>query len=367
MNGQLDIVIVGLTISSAWGNGHATTYRALVKGLAALGHRVTFLERDMPWYAGHRDVPRPEFCDLHYYHACSDLEHHRRLLEQADAVIIGSYVPSGAEVIDRIAGYSTNSLCFYDIDTPVTLARLEGGDEEFLAKRQIPLFDAYLSFAGGHVLERLVSRFDARRAVPLYCSVDPSIHRPTGERPCWDLGYLGTYSPDRQPVLETLLLEPARMLPDKRFVVAGSSYPEGVDWPANVERIEHLPPHRHASFYSRQRFTLNVTRADMVATGWSPSVRLFEAAACGTPIISDRWEGLTELLPEDEAVLVPDSTSAVVDLLTAFPQSARAGLAARARRIVLSDHTGTARAQELVRYLRAIGREAPVPHPSIAV
>ena len=367
MNGSLDIVIVGLTISSAWGNGHATTYRALVRGLAALGHRVTFLERDVPWYADHRDVPRPDFCELCYYDACSDLDHHRRLLEHADAVVIGSYVPSGAEVIDRIAGCATRSLCFYDIDTPVTLARLEAGDEEFLARRQVPLFDAYLSFAGGHVLERLTSRFGARRAVPLYCSVDPSVHHPTGEAPCWDLGYLGTYSPDRQPVLETLLLEPARMLPDRRFVVAGSRYPEAVDWPANVERIEHLPPDRHASFYSRQRFTLNVTRADMVATGWSPSVRLFEAAACGTPIISDRWDGLTELLPEDEAVLLPDSAAAVVTALTAFPESARVELAAEARRIVLRDHTGTARAQQLVRCLRAIGRETSLLQPPVAV
>ena len=216
------------------------------------------------------------------------------------------------------------------------------------------------------MLERLTSRFGARRAVPLYCSVDPSIHRPTGEAPCWDLGYLGTYSPDRQPILEALLIEPARLLPDRRFVVAGSSYPETVEWPANVERIDHLPPHEHASFYSRQRFTLNVTRADMVETGWSPSVRLFEAAACGTPIISDRWEGLCDLLPEGEAVLVPDTTPAVVDLLAALPERARAGLAARAREIVLSDHTGTARAKEFALCLRTIGRWERIS-PPIAV
>lgn len=185
----------------------------------------------------------------------------------------------GVAVIDAVAALSPQRLCFYDIDTPVTLAKLDRQDEEYLAHRQIPIFDAYFSFSGGEGLDRLERAYGARHAVALYCSVDADRYGATGEPCAWDLGYLGTYSPDRQPVLEKLLIGPARRLPHLRFVVAGPQYPREIDWPANVERIDHLPPAEHAAFYSRQRFTLNVTRADMIAAGWSPSVRIFEAAA----------------------------------------------------------------------------------------
>jgi len=241
-------------------------------------------------------------------------------------------------------------LCFYDIDTPVTLARLERGDEDYLARRQIPHFDIYFSFSGGRVLDRLERDWGARRAEALYCSVDGRRYRPTGEAQVWDLGYLGTYSPDRQVRLDELLIEPARALPDRRFVVAGPQYPADIDWPANVERIEHLPPEDHASFYSRQRFTLNVTRDDMIAAGWSPSVRLFEAAACATPVISDAWPGLTDLFPDGEAIIVAGSSADVIAALQQ-PKGTARPLGAQARRIVGQGHTGDARARELVRAL----------------
>jgi spore maturation protein CgeB len=215
------------------------------------------------------------------------------------------------------------------------------------------LLDLYLSFSGGPVLQRLAQEYGAHHAAALYCSVDASVYASTGAAPTWDLGYLGTYSPDRQPMLERLLVSTARCLPDRRFVVAGPQYPDDVAWPANVERIEHLPPTEHARFYGRQRFTLNVTRVDMVATGWSPSVRLFEAASCGTPIISDRWPGLNELLPEGEAILLASNTADVVGMLTSVDEDQRLSLARAARSIVLKNHTGEARARDLLRYLDA--------------
>ncbi|MDF0696485.1 glycosyltransferase [Rhizobium sp. MC63] len=352
MTRPLDIVFLGLSLSSSWGNGHATTYRALIKGLREDAHRILFLERDVPWYADHRDLASPDFCELGYYSDLSALiELYGERLRTADAVIAGSYVPDGVALIDRLAALNLKRLCFYDIDTPVTLAKLDRGDEEYLALRQIPLFDAYFSFSGGEVLARLEQNYRAQSAVALYCSVDQERYGNTGEAPAWDLGYLGTYSPDRQPTLERLLLEPARRLPAMRFVVAGPQYPAEIDWPANVERIKHLAPADHASFYSRQRFTLNVTRSDMIAAGWSPSVRLFEAAACGTPIISDFWRGLDELLPDGEASLIARAPEDVVALLTDLPDSDRLAVAAAARKLVMSGHTGAARAGELARAL----------------
>jgi spore maturation protein CgeB len=355
----LDILVLGLTLSSSWGNGHATTWRALLRGLAGLGHRVRFLERDMPWYASHRDLASPDFCDLHYYDSVGELRARwGGAIARADAVIVGSYVPEGAAVIDLVQSLAPLA-AFYDIDTPVTLAKLGSGDEEYLARRQIPRFDLYFSFTGGPTLERLERDFGARAARALYCAVDETRYRPTGAALRWDLGYLGTFSPDRQDALERLLLEPARRLPDMRFVVAGPQYPDTIAWPANVARIEHLPPAAHADFYSRQRFTLNVTRADMLAAGWSPSVRLFEAAACGAPIVSDPWEGLSDLLSEGEAVVIARGTEDVIAALTAMPDPVRARLGQAARARVLEAHTGRARARELLAELSLRGAQTP--------
>lgn len=357
MSKGLDIVFIGLSLSSAWGNGHATTYRALLRGLKSKGCRLTFLERDVPWYAAHRDLPQPDFCDLFLYSDPEELMRRfgARLLE-ADAVIVGSYVPDGVGLIDRIAALSPQRLCFYDIDTPVTLAKLDRSDAEYLARRQMHLFDLYLSFSGGTVLKTLERDYGVRKAAALYCAVDRDRYAPTGAPLVWDLGYLGTYSPDRQPGLERLLVEPARRLPHMRFVVAGPLFPAGIDWPDNVERIDHVSPADHADFYSRQRFTLNLTRADMVAAGWSPSVRLFEAAACGVPIISDYWRGLSGLF--GDAVLIARHSEDAVAALSQLPEIRRQEIARNANRIVLDRHTGEARAGELIAALKEVAGRA---------
>ncbi|WP_428394806.1 CgeB family protein [Lichenicoccus sp.] len=348
MRRTLDIVVLGLSLSSSWGNGHATTWRALLRGLAAAGHRVLFLEREVPWYAAHRDLTDPDFCELAFYDGLDAL--HGRFAERirdADAVLVGSYVPDGIAVLDLVLACARGVRAFYDIDTPVTLAALRRGDCAYLAAAQIARLDVYLSLSGGPTLRHLAEQYGARRPRAFYCAVDEQRYRPETQAARWDLGYLGTYSPDRQPTLDRLLLEPARRLPHRHFVVAGSQYPNDIVWPANVERIEHLPPVSHTGFYAAQRFTLNVTRADMIAAGWSPSVRLFEAAACATPIISDRWEGLTELFPEDEAVLIADASEDVVRSLVSPGDAERCLIGERARAIVLAGHTGSARAQAL--------------------
>lgn len=344
----LDIVVVGLSLSSSWGNGHATTFRALMRGLHSLGHRLSFLERNMPWYGQHRDLPQPDFCELAFYDDVNQLEsQHGERIRRADLVLVGSFVPEGVAVIDRVAELGRGRLCFYDIDTPVTLAKLAAQDCDYLAPRQIGLFDIYFSFTGGPTLQRLREEFGARCAEPLYCSVDESRYAPTGEAPLWDLGYMGTYSADRQPSLERLLVEAARRMPERRFVVAGSQFPEDIVWPENVERIDHLPPAGHASFYSRQRFTLNITRADMTAAGWSPSVRLFEAAACCCPAISDYWPGLDDFFTPGEAIHVARSTEDICSILASSSEDERLAMARRARDRVLAAHTGIVRARDL--------------------
>ena len=344
----MKLVVLGLSLGSSWGNGHATTFRALLKAFAARGHEILFLEREVPWYAGdHRDLVDPDFCRLEYYLDLAGLERWRDEIANADAVIVGSYVPDGVEVGRFVQRIARGATAFYDIDTPVTLAKLSRDDFEYLSPEVIPGYDTYLSFTGGPTLDRLEREFGSPAARALYCSVDAQAYQPLDVPKRWDLTYLGTYSPDRQPTLERLLIEPARARPDLRFAVAGPQYPADIDWPANVERIEHLPPAEHAAFYSASAMTLNVTRADMIAAGWSPSVRLFEAGACGTPILSDRWDGIETLFSPGTEILLADMTE---DALAALEQPAAAiGTAARAK--VLAAHTAEHRAAELEAHL----------------
>jgi spore maturation protein CgeB len=348
----MEIVFIGLAITSSWGNGHATTYRSLIKGLHRLGHRVTFLEEDQPWYADNRDAPRLAFCDTHLYRGLDDLRgRFTARVRTADAVIVGSYVRHGAEVCDWVLNEAAGLRGFYDIDTPVTLRCLETDRCKYLRAGQIGAFDLMLSFTGGPTLGKLETRYGAKRAVHLYCSVDIERYRPVRKERDLDLGYMGTYSTDRQPMLETLLNEPARRLPELNFMVVGAQYPREAIWPANVSRQDHLAPARHAEFYGRQRWTLNITREDMREAGYSPSVRLFEAAACGTPIISDEWPGIEDVLKPGEEILIATDADDVVRCLeeAGSEQARRIGRSARDR--VVASHSSERRAAELVAYL----------------
>jgi spore maturation protein CgeB len=352
MPASLRLVILGLSITSAWGNGHATTYRGLVRALAARGHEVLFLERDVPWYAAHRDLHRLPGVRIALYGSLPELRaRFAGEVRRADVVVVGSYVPEGIAVGEWVVTTAQGLTAFYDIDTPVTLAALARGSCPYLSPALIRRYRLYLSFTGGPTLARLEREYGARRARPLYCAVDPELYRPEPAEARWDLGYLGTYSPDRQPVLEALLLGPARCLRQRRFVVAGPQYPPGLAWPTNVQRIDHLPPAEHPAFYGAQRFTLNVTRAAMVRAGYSPSVRLFEAAACATPIVSDAWPGLETFLTSGEEILIARGPQEVLRYLCALPESERLALGRRARARVLAEHAAAHRAAELEAYL----------------
>ena len=356
----MKIVVFGLSLSSSWGNGHATTYRALTRGLHARGHRVVFFERDAPWYAEHRDLVDPDYCDLVFYRSLAEWDRAAgAALAEADAIVLGSYVPEGVALARRLLARKACPLAFYDIDTPVTLAKLRNGDHEYLAPDLIPAFDLYLSFTGGPVLNSLVEGYGARLAVPLYCGVDVDLYRPTSGKARWDLGYLGTYSADRQPTLERLLIEPARRRPDLRFIVAGPQYPAEIDWPENVDRLDHVGASDHAAFFAQLRFTLNVTRAEMVRLGYSPSVRLFEAAACGVPIISDSWMGLSTFFTPPDEILLADSGDDVLAFLTTVGEAERRGIGEAGRRRALRDHSAERRAIEFEAALAAARSPAP--------
>jgi spore maturation protein CgeB len=346
------LVVFGLSISSSWGNGHATTFRSLLRAFVARGHEVVFYEWDAPWYRGdHRDLPDPGFCRLQLYpdwnavRAAAIAE-----AREADATLVGSYVHEGPRIVDELVDAGVEPLFFYDIDTPVTVAHLRNGGAEYLRVDQVPFFARYLSFTGGPFLrEVLMDELGARDARPLYCSVDPDLYREVERSPHFEarIAYMGTYAPDRQPVLDEFLVRPARSLPNERFLVAGPQYPPELRWPRNVGHLPHVPPARHPEFYASADWQLNATRADMVAAGWSPSVRLFEAAACGAAMISDRWAGIEEFFTPGREILLPRSGDEVVDILTGTHPDDRRAVGRRARERVLARHTSARRAEEL--------------------
>jgi spore maturation protein CgeB len=351
----LRLVVLGLSITSSWGNGHATTYRSLLRAFAERGHDVTFLERDVPWYAPHRDLAAAPYARIALYASLDEL--HRRFtaaVRDADLVIVGSYVPDGIAVGAWVTQIARGATAFYDIDTPVTLAAVEAGTCDYLTRELIPHYAMYLSFTGGPTLARLERALGAACARPLYCSVDPIEYAPEPRPARWDLGYMGTYSDDRQPTLWRLLIEPARREPARRFAVAGPQYPASIEWAPNIERLDHLPPDRHRAFYNQLAFTLNVTRHHMRAAGWSPSVRLFEAAACGVPIISDPWDGIEELFEPDREILIAHDGDDVVRYLHELDDGDRLVVGARACARVRSSHTAAHRAADLERYVREL-------------
>jgi spore maturation protein CgeB len=351
MNKELNITILGLSITSSWGNGHATTFRGLVRELNKNGHHVTFLEKDVPWYASNRDLPDPPYCKTILYKDIEELKNnHETLVGQADLVIVGSYVPQGVAVGEWVVEVADGVTAFYDIDTPVTLSKIENDDFEYLHPDLIKKYQVYLSFTGGPTLKTLQKYYGSPMAKPFYCSFDPELYYPEQTEKIWDLGYLGTYSVDRQKPLEDLMLNAAKNLSDKRFAVAGPQYPEDIQWPSNVNRIEHLPPSEHRHFYNQQKFTMNITRADMIKSGYSPSVRLFEAAACATPIISDYWDGIESIFDIGSEILISKSSEETISYLTTISNEEVNAMGERARVKVLKEHTAAHRAIELENY-----------------
>jgi spore maturation protein CgeB len=356
----MKIVICGLTITSSWGNGHATTYRSLVKALTRKGHKVLFIEKDVEWYRSNRDLPEPGFCSVRLYDRWN-VDSILALCSDADVIVIGSYFPDAIELSRRLFDAGRLPVFFYDIDTPITVAKLrKDGRTDYLDASLIPEYAAYLSFTGGAVLDELKKEFRAVSALPFYCSVDPELYRPTEKRRkyCCDLSYLGTYAPDRQPKLMELLDGAARRLPERKFIVAGPQYPKEIRWRGNIGRIVHLAPPEHPSFYSSSRFSLNLTRGDMVAAGYSPSVRLFEASACGAAILSDAWTGLEEFLAPGEEVLIPRDGEEVAEMVEGISDEERIRIGSRARERILAQHTADHRAaqfEEIVARCSVVG------------
>ncbi len=348
----MKITIFGLTLSSSWGNGHATPYRAILRALARRGVRITFYEKDVEYYALRRDLTNCDYADLKLYSTWDDVRA-AALAECADSdiVITASFVPEGARINDDVLSLNGPLKVFYDLDTPVTLNKLSWGNAEYIRQEQLADFDLVLSWTGGRALEQLQTVYKVRMARPLYGCVDPDEYGrvPTREEFRCELSYMGTYAADRQSKLDDLFLEPARRKPSSEFLLAGTLYPWDWQWPANLKRFDHIAPSHHAALYSSSRLTLNITRAEMAASGYCPSGRFFEAAACGTPIISDWFDGLDAFFAPGSEILVVKNSEDVMRSLE-LDGATLANIGAHARQRALDEHTGEHRAESMLKY-----------------
>jgi spore maturation protein CgeB len=349
----LKITIFGLTLSSSWGNGHATPYRAILRALARQGHDITFYEKDVEYYALRRDLISCDFADLKLYCRWEDVRN-AALAEcaESDVVLTASYVPDGARINDEVLGLARPLKVFYDLDTPVTLNKLESGRTDYVRADQLSEFDLVLSWTGGHALDQLSSKYRARIAKPLYGCVDPDNYIRIAPKPELrsELSYMGTYAPDRQAKLDALFLEPSRRRPDAQFLLAGTLYPWQWQWPSNVRRMDHVSPCDHPALYSSSRLTLNITRAEMARSGYCPSGRFFEASACGTPIVSDWFDGLDTFFEPSREIFVAENFEDVLRVLDLSDEELQ-NVAALARQRTLDEHTGAHRADLLLSYL----------------
>ena len=344
---SMNIVLFGLSVSSSWGNGHATLWRGLCHALGQRGHRVTFFERDLPYYANTRDLTElPGGGTLRLYANTAEIRSEaEHLLDHCDLAIATSFCPDSVEVTPWLLNSKAEIKAFYDLDTPVTLDALQSGKPvAYLPPQGLRDFDLVLSYTGGRALTELQGRLGAKTVAPLYGWVDPEAHYPVPANPQFasDLSYLGTYAEDRQSGLERLFIGPARRMPEARFLIGGAQYPDSFPWTENIFFHRHVPPPAHPEFFCSSRWTLNVTRRAMAQYGFCPSGRLFEAAACGVPLISDDWEGLETFFTPGEQIVLAQSGNDVVRAL-GLGEWERKRIAANAREHVLAEHTAHAR------------------------
>jgi spore maturation protein CgeB len=347
----MKVVIFGLTVSSSWGNGHATIWRGLCSALSRRGHEVVFFEKDVPYYAQNRDLSTlPDGGRLILYSDFANvIAPASRELAGADLALTTSYCPDARAASELILESNAALKAFYDLDTPITLDHIAKGERvDYIPATGLGDFDLVLSYTGGRALEEVRSVLHARNVVPLYGSVDPAAHFPV---PAVDeyrayLSYLGTYAADRQSSLEALFLEPARELSGRRFVIGGALYPQLFPWAPNIFFVRHMPPPLHPSFFCSSRATLNITRKTMADYGFCPSGRLFEATACGVPVLSDTWDGLeTFFAPDRELLIVRTSAEVIAALERSDEELGR--IARYARERTLSDHSAEQRIKEL--------------------
>lgn len=344
----MKIAFFGSSLLSSYWNGAATYYRGMIQALHARGHSVTFYEPDAYDRQSHRDIEPPDWANSVVY--APDEGSASRCLEKARAadLIIKA---SGVGVLDGFLEAAvpelrtpSNLVVYWDVDAPATLERM-AADPADPFRKQIPKFDAVLTYGGGAPVVDAYMTLGAKRCAPIYNGLDPHTHHPAAADPRFsaDLAFLGNRLPDREHRVEEFFLAAAAAVPDRSFLLAGSGW-EDKPAPENVRRIGHLGTADHNAFNRSARLVLNISRASMARFGFSPATRVFEAAGAGACLVTDSWEGIEAFFEPGREILVAGDGREVAEFVGSIPESEAREIGQRAHRRALSEHTYASRA-----------------------
>ena len=354
----LDVAFFGSSLVSAWWNGACTYYRGIVRGLHGLGHRVTFYEPIAYDRQAHRDIPDPDYARVVIYPA----EHEAQVRDVVNRAVNADVVvkTSGVGVFDDVLedavatiGSSSTVRVFWDVDAPATLATLEA-DETHPLRALLPAYDLVLTYGGGEPVVRRYRRLGARECHVIYNALDPLTHHPVPPVAGFtaDCALLANRLPDREARIEEFFFRAAGLLPRRRFLLGGNGWHDK-PMPANVRYLGHVGTEQHNVFNCSPTTVLNVTRDSMVANGWSPATRVFEAAGSGACLITDAWDGIADFLaPGDEVLVAADGADVARYVDTTDPSRARE-IGRRAAERVRRCHTYADRAAQVDALLRA--------------
>ena len=356
----MKIAFYGSSLLSAYWNGAATYYRGMLRALAARGHAITFYEPDVYDRQQHRDIDPPDWCRVVVYDGTAEaLLAAAGKAGEADVVIKASGVGFMDDLLleSVLASARPDALrIFWDVDAPATLAELRTASDHPLRKA-LGRIDLVLTYGGGDPVVAAYRELGAAECIPVYNALDPQTHHPVAPEPRFagDLGFLGNRLPDREERVERFFLDAAASAPAQRFLLGGSGWGDK-PLPENVACLGHVPTADHNAFNVTPRAVLNISRASMAETGFSPATRVFEAAGAGACLITDWWEGIDLFLaPGTEILVARDGRDVAEIVATLSPERARAiGTAALAR--VLREHTYAHRAEAVDRILRSFSR-----------
>jgi spore maturation protein CgeB len=348
------LVLFGSSLVSAYWNGAATYYRGICRAMHARGHYIVFVEPDLYERQQHRDlVEDPEYAEVRVCHTWDDLERELERARGADLIAKCSGVGGwDMELARGVLGLRSprTRVAFWDVDAPQTLAaaNAESPNDSGSFRSLIPEYDLILLYGGGPPVQASYARLGARRSHLVYNAVDPDAYYPVSAdraRAC-DLLFMGNRMPDREARVHELFFRAASLAPDLSFVLGGNGWGD-CSLPPNVRWIGHVPTGEHRVWNCSARMVLNINRADMAATGYSPPTRVFEAAGCASCVITDRWDGISTFFEPGAEILVATTADDIVAHLRESSPPRAHEIGAAARRRVLRDHTYTARAAEL--------------------
>ncbi len=342
----------GSSLVSSYWNGACTYYRGLIRCLHERGHEIAFYEPIAYARQEHRDIDDPDYARVVVYEAQTEAQ-----VLQTVATARGGFDVvvkcSGVGVHDTLLEAAVLELdapltIFWDVDAPATLARMEGDGSDSL-RALLPEYDLVLTYGGGDPVVRRYTALGARECIPVYNALDPDTHHPAPGRAELraDLALLANRLPDREARVEEFFFRAVEALPERSFLLGGNGWDDRVAGLRNLRWLGHVAPGDHNALNCSALAVLNVTREDMVANGWSPATRVFEAAGAGACLISDTWKGIDEFLEPGAEVLLARDGGEVADLLSGLePEEARRiGDAARER--MLAEHTYGHRAKQL--------------------